>query len=86
MRFTSVLKELATSPDPVLKARAQGAITRLMHAMGQMMLVDGLFHADPHPGNLLLCEDGTSVLLDFGQCKVLEAGLQLDLCSFYRVS
>jgi predicted unusual protein kinase regulating ubiquinone biosynthesis (AarF/ABC1/UbiB family) len=32
----------------------------------QMMLIDGLFHADPHPGNLLAASDGTLVLLDFG--------------------
>ena len=32
----------------------------------QMMLVDGLFHADPHPGNLLVTDDGRLVLLDFG--------------------
>jgi predicted unusual protein kinase regulating ubiquinone biosynthesis (AarF/ABC1/UbiB family) len=28
--------------------------------------VDGLFHADPHPGNLLVAPDGKIVLLDFG--------------------
>ncbi|MEO8480081.1 MAG: AarF/UbiB family protein [Gemmatimonadota bacterium] len=32
----------------------------------RMMLVDGLFHADPHPGNLLVDEQGRVVLLDFG--------------------
>jgi predicted unusual protein kinase regulating ubiquinone biosynthesis (AarF/ABC1/UbiB family) len=32
----------------------------------QMMLIDGLFHADPHPGNLLVTTDGKLVLLDFG--------------------
>lgn len=32
----------------------------------QMMLIDGLFHADPHPGNLLVAADGRLVLLDFG--------------------
>jgi predicted unusual protein kinase regulating ubiquinone biosynthesis (AarF/ABC1/UbiB family) len=32
----------------------------------QMMLVDGLFHADPHPGNLMVADDGRIVLLDFG--------------------
>jgi predicted unusual protein kinase regulating ubiquinone biosynthesis (AarF/ABC1/UbiB family) len=31
-----------------------------------MMLVDGLFHADPHPGNLLIGPDGALILLDFG--------------------
>ncbi len=32
----------------------------------QMMLIDGLFHADPHPGNLLVTSDGRMALLDFG--------------------
>lgn len=30
------------------------------------VLVEGLFHADPHPGNVLVQKDGTIVLLDFG--------------------
>ena len=32
----------------------------------KMMMVDGFMHADPHPGNLLVQEDGTIVLLDWG--------------------
>src|SRR5690606_9925561 len=32
----------------------------------RMMMVDGFMHADPHPGNLLVEEDGTLVLLDWG--------------------
>jgi predicted unusual protein kinase regulating ubiquinone biosynthesis (AarF/ABC1/UbiB family) len=31
-----------------------------------MMLRDGVFHADPHPGNLLVNSRGQLVLLDFG--------------------
>jgi predicted unusual protein kinase regulating ubiquinone biosynthesis (AarF/ABC1/UbiB family) len=38
----------------------------VVEAYIQMMLVDGLFHADPHPGNLLVGDDGSLVLLDFG--------------------
>ncbi len=30
------------------------------------MMVDGFLHADPHPGNLLVQEDGCIVLLDWG--------------------
>ena len=30
------------------------------------MLVDGIFHADPHPGNVLVTDDGRLVLLDIG--------------------
>lgn len=32
----------------------------------QMMMVDGFMHADPHPGNLLVQDDGTLVVLDWG--------------------
>ena len=28
----------------------------------------GFFHSDPHPGNLLVDEQGRLVLLDFGLC------------------
>ncbi|MGI9628873.1 MAG: ABC1 kinase family protein [Longimicrobiales bacterium] len=32
----------------------------------RMMLVDGFLHADPHPGNILVQDDGTLVILDWG--------------------
>jgi predicted unusual protein kinase regulating ubiquinone biosynthesis (AarF/ABC1/UbiB family) len=41
-------------------------VAGVVEAYVQMMLVDGIFHADPHPGNLLVQPDGTLVLLDFG--------------------
>jgi predicted unusual protein kinase regulating ubiquinone biosynthesis (AarF/ABC1/UbiB family) len=41
-------------------------VSKVIELYIQMMLIDGLFHADPHPGNLLVTQDGTVVLLDFG--------------------
>ncbi|HYH83795.1 MAG TPA: AarF/UbiB family protein, partial [Longimicrobium sp.] len=41
-------------------------VDAVVEAYIQMMLVDGIFHADPHPGNLLVQDDGALVLLDFG--------------------
>ena len=41
-------------------------VRRVIELYMHMMLVDGLFHADPHPGNLLVQDDGTIVVLDFG--------------------
>lgn len=41
-------------------------VATLVELYVQMMLVDGLFHADPHPGNLMVTGDGRIVLLDFG--------------------
>jgi predicted unusual protein kinase regulating ubiquinone biosynthesis (AarF/ABC1/UbiB family) len=32
-----------------------------------MIFIDGIFHADPHAGNLFLLPDGQLGLLDYGQ-------------------
>ena len=32
----------------------------------RMMMVDGFLHADPHPGNILVEDDGTIIMLDWG--------------------
>jgi ubiquinone biosynthesis protein len=43
--------------------------------MNQFFLA-GLFHADPHPGNIFLLEDGRIALLDFGQAGHLSDELR----------
>eukprot|EP00892_Ulva_mutabilis_P002032 jgi/Ulvmu1/1182/UM108_0010.1 len=52
----------------------------LLRAFGHMILCDGVFHSDPHPGNLLaLASTGSRVqigLLDFGQVKELPGHAQ----------
>lgn len=40
--------------------------SRLVRAYCQMIFVDGVYHADPHPGNILVDADGNLILLDFG--------------------
>jgi predicted unusual protein kinase regulating ubiquinone biosynthesis (AarF/ABC1/UbiB family) len=44
----------------------QALLETLIATYARMMLRDGVFHADPHPGNLLVDTDGRLVLLDFG--------------------
>ncbi len=39
---------------------------RLIGLYLRMMMLDGFLHADPHPGNLLVAEDGSIVVLDWG--------------------
>ncbi|MDR1183855.1 MAG: hypothetical protein LBK67_03560 [Coriobacteriales bacterium] len=38
----------------------------LLEVYLQMILRDGVFHADPHPGNVFVRADGTILLVDFG--------------------
>lgn len=42
----------------------------------EMIFVHGLYHADPHPGNILVQPDGTIGLLDFGMVGRIDDGLR----------
>jgi ubiquinone biosynthesis protein len=46
-------------------------IQKLVNFYMQQMLLEGFFHADPHPGNLLITKEGELVLLDFGMVKMV---------------
>lgn len=45
----------------------------------RQLFVDGLFHGDPHPGNLLLLEDGRLGVLDLGAVGRLTPQMQENL-------
>ncbi len=49
---------------------------RLIDLFSEMILVHGFFHADPHPGNMLVQPDGCLVLLDFGLAKEFAPGFR----------
>ena len=44
-------------------------IATLVDFYTTQMLINGYFHADPHPGNLLVSKAGELILLDFGMVK-----------------
>jgi ubiquinone biosynthesis protein len=48
----------------------------LFRAYLQQILVDGVFHADPHPGNVLLTPDHRLALIDLGMVGRLSAVMQ----------
>ncbi len=48
----------------------------LFRAYLQQILIDGVFHADPHPGNVFLTDDHRLALLDLGMVGRLDASLQ----------
>ena len=53
--------------------------TRLFRSFFQQYLVDGFFHADPHPGNLFLLQDGRLAILDCGMMGRLDGRTQAAL-------
>src|SRR6266498_1399058 len=40
--------------------------TELLSAYLKQIVIDGVFHCDPHPGNIFLTDDGRVALMDFG--------------------
>jgi ubiquinone biosynthesis protein len=51
----------------------------LFETMLRQIVIDGVFHADPHPGNILLLEDGRLGLIDFGSVGRLDSELRAAL-------
>ena len=49
----------------------------------QMIIDDGVFHADPHPGNLAVQADGTLVFYDFGMSGRVDPFIQEKIVEFY---
>lgn len=47
-------------------------------AVLKMVFVDGCFHADPHPGNVILVPDGRTGLIDFGMVGFLSEERRLE--------
>ena len=57
-----------TTLTPVGRVDVDGAelASQLFRAYLDQILVEGFFHADPHPGNVLLTDDGRLAVLDLG--------------------
>ena len=59
---------------------AAASIARsLLDCLLRQVMLEGTFHADPHPGNVLLLADGRLGLLDFGSVGRIDAGLRTAL-------
>jgi aarF domain-containing kinase len=56
----------------------------LVFAFAEMIVKHGFFHADPHPGNLMVLPGPRLVLIDFGQAKDLGPAFQEVLVRFTR--
>ncbi len=70
---------------PLIDARGldrQALARTLLGCLLRQIMLAGVFHADPHPGNILLLDDGRLALLDFGSVGRLDALLRSALQQF----
>jgi ubiquinone biosynthesis protein len=70
-----------TALSPVVRTELDGAALadELFQAYLHQVLVSGLFHADPHPGNLFITQDNHLALLDLGMVGRTTPGMQEQL-------
>lgn len=66
MEFVSGRKISSLSPLARLDIDSEALCEELFRAYLKQVLVDGIFHADPHPGNIFLTDEGRIGLLDLG--------------------
>ena len=81
-----VMQRLEGTPlgaaGPVLAERGldrQALARELLASMLAQVMLSGVFHADPHPGNVLVLADGRLGLLDFGSVGRLDGSVRAAL-------
>lgn len=79
MEYVAGKKVTKLSPLAKLDIDGEGLAEELFRAYLQQILVDGFFHADPHPGNVFLTNDGRIALLDLGMTARIDGALQEQL-------
>lgn len=68
-------RHLADVPCSELDAIDSRAIAKeLLSAYLKQSIIDGVFHCDPHPGNIFLTDDNRLALMDFGMVGRFDSG------------
>jgi ubiquinone biosynthesis protein len=55
----------------------------VVSAYCRMIFVDGVYHADPHPGNLFVAPDGAIVFVDFGAVGEMSDDMRRGVREFF---
>ena len=79
MEYIPGKKITQLSPIRLVEIDALGLADELFRAYLKQILIDGLFHADPHPGNVFLTPDDQIGLLDLGMVGRVTRGFQNNL-------
>jgi ubiquinone biosynthesis protein len=76
MDYVPGLKVTAISPVARVDLAGEELSATLIRAYLKQIIIDGVFHADPHPGNVFVTDDGRLALLDLGMVGRLSPGMQ----------
>ena len=79
MDYVSGTKITSLSPIAQLDMNGDVLAEELFKAYLKQVLIDGFFHADPHPGNIFLTDDGRVALLDLGMTGRVSSNMQENL-------
>jgi ubiquinone biosynthesis protein len=79
MELVKGQKVTAITPLTRQEIDGPGLATELFRAYLHQIIVNGFFHADPHPGNVFLTDDGRIALLDLGMVSRLTPSRQEQL-------
>jgi ubiquinone biosynthesis protein len=66
MDYIKGKKITSLSPLALMDIDGYGLAEEFFRAYLRQILIDGIFHADPHPGNVFLTEDNRIALIDLG--------------------
>jgi predicted unusual protein kinase regulating ubiquinone biosynthesis (AarF/ABC1/UbiB family) len=79
MEYVSGTKITRVSPVELCDIDTQDLAEQLFRAYLQQVLIDGVFHADPHPGNVFITTDHRLALLDLGMIGRVSPPMQEQL-------
>lgn len=57
---------------------------RLLEIYVRQILVDGFYHADPHPGNLFVTTEGRIIMVDFGMVGAISVEMRVILVDMVK--
>jgi ubiquinone biosynthesis protein len=79
MDYVHGTKVTALSPVVRLDLNTEMLAETLVRAYLKQIVVDGVFHADPHPGNVFVTQDGQLALIDLGMIGRITPAMQEQL-------
>jgi predicted unusual protein kinase regulating ubiquinone biosynthesis (AarF/ABC1/UbiB family) len=79
MEYIDSVKITRLPKDSCIPLDREKLVSDLLTAYLQQLLIDGMVHVDPHPGNVHVSRDGKLVLLDLGMVTYLSPEMQTNL-------